>query len=184
MIKKIITIILFPSIFLGSQINISNPVQGKINHKKLEVTEKDLEGLVNQAESWKKQLKDGKNTLNLDELQGKDGYIYGKKMATYKVPERSEEIITDPEKRALTVDKNRIEEEYKSLKDSKKTINIPEFYKFLSTYGMLPKEHGNLPKEKELYKLMKDGKVKIKVEKKYSEPTETNVKYVKILNKN
>ena len=53
MIKKIITIILFPSIFLGSQINISNPVQGKINHKKLEVTEKDLEGLVNQAESWK-----------------------------------------------------------------------------------------------------------------------------------
>ena len=135
MIKKIITIILFPSIFLGSQINISNPVQGKINHKKLEVTEKDLEGLVNQAESWKKQLKDGKNTLNLDELQGKDGYIYGKKMATYKVPERSEEIITDPEKRALTVDKNRIEEEYKSLKDSKKTINIPEFYKFYQLMG-------------------------------------------------
>ena len=31
---------------------------------------------------------------------------------------------------------------------------------------------------------MKEGKVKVKVEKKYSEPTETNVKYVKILNKN
>lgn len=98
MIKKIITTILFPSIFLGSQINISNPVQGKINHKKLEVTEKDLEGLVNQAESWKNNLKMEKTTLNLDELQGKDGYIYGKKNGHLQGSRDLKELNADPEK--------------------------------------------------------------------------------------
>ena len=72
MIKKIITIILFPSIFLGSQINISNPVQGKINHKKLEVTEKDAAIFrTKEGELYNVAVIDEASDLNLEKTKVK-----------------------------------------------------------------------------------------------------------------
>ena len=81
------------------------------------------------------------------------------KIPTMIMPTRK---ITEPtpEERAKQVNADRIEKERKEI--AKKSENIAAAYSFLSTYGIQPRENGDLPGEKKLYKLIKDKKIKIK----------------------
>lgn len=91
-----------------------------------------------------------------------------------KKDERKEEIINDPLKRAETVNKKEIERNKAEI--SKKSVNMANFYEFLSLYGKLPEEKGKLPKEQELYKIMKENKIKISSEKVINKPTQLKEK--------
>lgn len=53
---------------------------------------------------------------------------------------------------------------------------MANFYEFLSLYGKLPEEKGKLPKEQELYKIMKENKIKISSEKVINKPTQLKEK--------
>lgn len=153
--KKILPMILISLSLYASPENIFTIEKGN--------EERDLERITNQAETWKEEMKaDNLNILdNLHKVE--DGSFMGKKMATYKLPTRKIEILDDPLERAKHVNENRIKNNSKDI--SKKSKNMAKLYQFLAMYGMQPRENGDLPNEKELYQLIKDGKIKLSVEK-------------------
>ena len=80
------------------------------------------------------------------------------KIPTMIMPKRSV-TETSPEERANQVNADEIEKN--RIKIAKKSKNMANAYSFLATYGIKPREKGNLPGEKELYKLIKEKKIKV-----------------------
>lgn len=142
MIKIIsMSLILFACNALGSnEINKSSSIKNKLEQ---------LEKLQN-------------NKLDLSEalnMNKKTPFIIPKMI----IPKR-EIIKHDPLQRAEYANSDKIHREAKQI--SKKSKNIAKVYTFLSLYGMEPRENGDLPNEKEVYKLLKEKVVVLKSKKK------------------
>ena len=84
-------------------------------------------------------------------------------MPTYTLPTKEITEVPNPLDRVQYVNENKIKNE--SYEIAKKSENMARLYKFLALYGLQPRKDGDLPDEKELYKLIKNGDIKLKVEK-------------------
>lgn len=150
--KKIIPMILISLSLYASQQNILTEEE-KI---------KQYKEVIDKAEVWKKEMKGDFNFLDkLD--KGEDGTFMGRKMPTYTLPTKEITEIPNPLDRVQYVNENKIKNE--SYEIAKRSENMARLYKFLALYGLQPRKDGDLPDEKELYKLIKNGDIKLKVEK-------------------
>lgn len=166
--KKIVFLILIGMNLLASQKNISD---------------KKLESLISDA--YKIKLPDSNTNLgnvidNMD--KGEDGTFMGRKLATMRFPTRTVETIEDPLKRAELANINAINNH--SYEIAKKSENVAKLYKFLSLYGIKPRKNGTLENEKELYKLIESGEIKLTSRLVKEQPKKiTPVNHFKILSK-
>lgn len=114
--------------------------------------------------------KDDQSNVLKDIYIGKDGTFYGKKVPkVVKVPE-IKTVFVKPEERQMSVNKYEVKKTKEEM--AKTSLNMANLYEFLSLYGMEPRKDGNLPNEKELYKLIESKKIKlektvVKAEEKY-----------------
>lgn len=140
-----------------------------VSEVELKEMNKNISDLSNK---YKNLSENKKSTMSIDEAlkTSKDVVNLKDAKAKIKKEERIEETINDPLKRSETVNKKEIERTKNEI--SKKSLNMANIYEFLSLYGKFPEEKGNLPNEKELYKLMKDKKIKIVSEKVINKPTQ------------
>lgn len=143
-----------------------------IEKPKVEKTKESEEAFykeeLKKSEDLKKKMnnfmadKDSKENI-LDNLYvDGEGRLFGKKVPkVLKVPEIKTEAVK-PEDRKMYV--NTYDVERKKKEYEKKSPNIAKLYEFLSLYGMEPRKDGNLPNEKELYKLIESKQVVLKKE--------------------
>lgn len=142
-----------------------------VSETELKEMNKNISDLEQKHKSFMEDTKNSSIISIEDALKNSKDILKNKNTkANIKTDNRTEEIISDPLKRAETVNKKEIERTKNEI--SKKSVNMANFYEFLSLYGKLPEEKGKLPKEQELFKIMKENKIKVNTENIVNKPTQ------------
>lgn len=128
-------------------------------HGKTEQLSEEHQKRIDELRKQYKQLKSSSNnTMDVNKALEISKEQVNIKTPKMRMPTKTRTEVR-LEDRPKGVNKTRVENKTKKL--SKLSSNMSAVYKFLSNYGTLPREEGNLPGEKEAYTILKDGKVKI-----------------------